>query len=208
MIILKILLIILLSLLLLILLALALNVHISAEYTDKLSLSIRVLFVKIPLLPSKNEKKKSKGKKEKRQKKVAESEQKKGLREILHEKGLSGFLDIIKELARLLSSVLSHLKSHIIINNFRIYLSYAGGDAAKTAIGYGKCCAVVYPAASFIISNVACRKSEIKVTPDFNDDAKTEISAALNCKVRIFHLLVCALKFIVGYIKLKNNGGL
>ena len=205
----KILLIIILSLLMLAVLVSLLNVHIEAYFNQELCLKVRVFFVKVQLLPSREKKEKPKKKRNKKKKEAAEKtkeDESGGIKKILKEKGVSGFLDMLRELTRLALSVLSPLLSHLKVRCLSIKISYAGKDAAKTAVGYGECCAAVYPFASLIASHTDCKSLQIDVKPNFTEGAKTELDAVFKLKIRIYVIIFCFIKFLAGFIKLKNKG--
>ena len=216
---------ILLGILLLIALLLFFPLRIHAKYDESLALEIRYFFIKLgfprpPLTPEQEAKKakkkaKKEQKKEKKKAKKAEKKKKKGIKdghllsdqkkkfdfkEIFKRHGVSGLLSILKDAAALFKKHFKKLR-HTKISYLSVDLVIARGNAADTAIAYGKTCAEVYPAVAGLLS--VCRHGdyEIAVTPDFNAP-KSSAKAEIKLSIRLFHLVSLALGIAFGAIGL------
>ena len=148
---------IILSILLCLFLLTLFNIYVYAEYKDQLSLWIKVAFVKVQLIPQKPKKKKKKPKKkkvkEKKQEQITEK-QENALLKFVKEKGISGVINILKQISKLATDTLKDLFKRITVTEFTLNVQVAGEDAADTAIKYGYCCSVIFPAVSAILSVV------------------------------------------------------
>ena len=149
-----------------------------AEYKDQLSLWIKVAFVKVQLIPQKPKKKKKKPKKkkvkEKKQEQITEK-QENALLKFVKEKGISGVINILKQISKLATDTLKDLFKRITVTEFTLNVQVAGEDAADTAIKYGYCCSVIFPAVSAILSVVKYKERNVKIVPDFSDNPETKI---------------------------------
>ena len=58
------------------------------------------------------------------------------------------------------------LKS-VVFDEIDIYMVIGKGDAAQTAIDYGKACQKVYPLVGFLCANNVVHKYDVSVEPDF-----------------------------------------
>ncbi len=201
-------------------------VHVAAKYDDSLALRIRYLFISLkfpkpPLSPEQEAKKaekkrkkqqkkqaKKQKKEEKRRKKAAkkgdkdhlfgEKKKKFDFKEIFARHGVSGLISILKDALRLLKKHLKKLR-HMKISYLSIDLVIAKGNAADTAIEYGKTCAAVYPAVSELLSICRHGPYELAVSPDFNGQ-KSVAKAEIRLSIRLFHLVSLALGIVFGAI--------
>lgn len=203
---------IILSILLCLFLLTLFNVYIYAEYKDELSVWIKIAFFKLRLIPQKPKKKKKKHKKKKvKEKKKEPEKQENVLKNFIKEKGLSGIINILKQIATLATETLKDLFKRVTIVSLKLNIQIAGEDAADTAIKYGYCCSVIFPAVSAILSVVKYKERNIQVVPDFSDDPETRIDGGLVARIRICSLLWFAvtkigkiLKFFINY-KIKRS---
>ncbi len=192
----------------LILLLLLLPIRIKLQYEEELYLWIGYAFFNIPILPAeeeeeenpekpppKSKKKKAKKPQESTEKKEAEKKSQSGLisgklKEIVKYQGVSGLLDLLRDLAVIAGGTGKKLLSHLVVKKFDLLLTVGGEDAAETALLYGKLCGVVYSAVGTIFSVCKGRRYGVTVQPDFQ--AK-ELSAQLFFKGSI------RLVFLVAY---------
>jgi len=160
------------GIILLLWLILSIPVHVSFSYEDKLYLSIRYLFVKIGILPLK-EKKKKKPKKEKpaeeqQEEPEAPKEKKKNpILDMVKANGFDGMMDVLKSLGHVFSLYGGKLLKSVVFDEIDIYLVIGKGDAAQTAIEYGKACQKVYPLVGFLCNNNVVHRYDVSVEPDF-----------------------------------------
>ena len=82
----------------------------------------------------------------------------------------------------------------------RLYLDVlvASGDAAQTAIDYGKICAVVYPIQALIESKMRVRRRAINISTDFLHDSG-ELKADIRLHAVPIRVLWAILLFFIGY---------
>lgn len=156
-------LIIIASILLLLLILLFCPVTIYAHYENKLRLKIRYLFFHYTI--GEKEEKQEPQKKEENIAKADETES--GIRDIIKQRGLSGFLNILKRLASIVTGTAKKLLSHVVIDRISTDIAVADGDAARTAILYGNVCSVVYTAFGVLVNNIKCKDYHINIVPDF-----------------------------------------
>ncbi|MGN1131128.1 MAG: DUF2953 domain-containing protein [Ruminococcus sp.] len=197
---------IILSILLCLFLLTLFNVYIYAEYKDELSVWIKIAFFKLQIIPQKPKKKKKKHKKKKvKEKKKEPEKQENVLKNFIKEKGLSGIINILKQIATLATETLKDLFKRVTLVSLRLNIQIAGEDAADTAIKYGYCCSVIFPAVSAILSVVKYKERNIQVVPDFSDDPQTKIDGKLVARIRICSLLWFAVTKIGKILKLLIN---
>ena len=116
--------------------------------------------------------------------------------------GIEWLLNLIKKVAELAVSALQDFFSHILVKKLSLSISVAGDDAADTAIKYGKCCAVVYPAVGTIVRVVKCKGYGVDINPNFSEKAETEINFDFAARIFAFRLIGLAVKHGIKGIKL------
>ncbi|HEX2985565.1 MAG TPA: DUF2953 domain-containing protein [Caproiciproducens sp.] len=140
---------------------------VSVVFKSELVVKIRYLFFHYQLYPRPEEpikeQKKAAEKKEKNDNEAAKSK----IRGILEQKGLSGFLDIIREFASIATGAAKKWFSHMVIDNIYMDITVADEDAAQAAILYGAVCSAVYAPLGIILNNFKCKGYHINVVPDF-----------------------------------------
>lgn len=132
----------------------------------------------------KNQKKlKSEKKKAARKKKEDSSKEEKPPKE-KQKKTLQEWLRLIKLFAQSGGRLARRFWKGFRIDHFTLQMAVAGGDAAQTAITYGKINAAVYSAYSVAEQVVTLRKTNIRIVPDFlSEQSRTEISGELFFRV-------------------------
>lgn len=157
-------------------LILSIPVHVSFTYTDKIYLTVRYLFVKLNILPidpnkkkkPKKEKKPKEEKKEEPKKEEAPKEKKPNpILQMVKANGYDGMVEVISNLGRILGIYGGKLFKSVIFDDVEIYITVATGDAASTAIKYGKTCQKVYPFTGFICNNNVVHHYDVNVDSDF-----------------------------------------
>ncbi len=206
------------------------RITVNGEYFDQFKLSVQWLFLKIQILPAKKKDKPKKPKKEKPKKeKPAEeeppaddtppAEKKENIFvKFYNNQSFDGVIQLVNNAASSIGKMLASFKRHIIIREMYLWMTVTGGcDAAETAMQYGKICQKVFPAMSFICSNMKVKKYDIEVEPDFlGNKNKAEFAFSVSVRpicftnaivVLVFRLLVkVVLKFLMGIRnKSKNN---
>lgn len=159
-------------LLFVIILSVPLKVHIA--FDDKISLSIRYLFIKLDILPTDPTKKKTEKKKKAekpaeppKEKEVSTEKKPNPILEMVKANGHDGMMLLISNLVKILGIYGGKIFKSIIFDRIDLHISVGTGDSAATAIKYGQICQKVYPVFGFICSNNLVRKYDINVEPDF-----------------------------------------
>lgn len=175
-------------------------ITIYASYFDDFRCVIFLGFIKIPIYPPKPKKKKQQKKKTKSApKSEAHDKDKPGL---IKENGILWFLELIKRISKLAVSVLKDFFGHILIKKLTLSIKVAGDDAADTAIKYGECCSVVYPAVSVITRTFNCPKYGVDIMPDFNEKAESKLEFEFKARVFVFRLLQLVIRHGFSALKL------
>ncbi len=206
---------------------LSVKITVNAEYFDDFRLSAGWGFLKFQILPAKKSNKPKKEKKPKEKKKeesVPDPESEEQLTEknenifvtFYNNQGFDGVVQLIYNAVSALGKMFGSFKKHIIIRELYLYMTITGNcDAAETAIDYGKMCQKIFPAMSFICSNLFVKKYDVEIEPDFLG-LKNKAQFAFSIHIRpiffinaiivlIFRLLYnVGLKFLKG-IKNKSN---
>jgi hypothetical protein len=194
---------IILGVLLLILLILLIPIEVLAHYTDELSLTVKVLFYQKKLLPAPPKKKKpSKPKKEKKPEEKPKDEKPKKekpkkpnlLTKTKDKKGMTGLLSLLTGAARIAGGAAKGIISHVVIRRLEIGIALNSGDAASTAVNYGKLCSVVYPAVNVITAATVCKDYNVTLEPVFDSDKPTEVYADVHAHLRPIFAVAEAVK--------------
>lgn len=164
-------------------------VVIRASFEDELIVKASYLFLTYVIVPRKEkEPKKTEqnetGQKEEEEKDVTQSK----IKELLAQKGLRGFLGLMKEIFFIAHGSSQRLFRHLVISNISAYLVIATDDASQTALNYSYACAAVYPAFSAIVANCKCKKYSVQVIPDFNKK-ESEIKFSAKATIKLFFIL-------------------
>ena len=152
---------------------LSLPFHIYAEYKDSFVLSIRWTFIKYFIYPPENKKKKKKEtppKEEKPEEEKKEEPKEKGdnfIKVFYNNQGVSGMIDLISAIAAKLKKGLHKIGRSFYIRKLWLRINVADGDAANTAVKYGKVCTAVYPSLGYILDTVHSKNYSVKINPDF-----------------------------------------
>lgn len=136
--------------------------------------------------------KKKKAKKEEMKKKLEEEEQKLDLLK---------FAGQLRELLSLLGDALKRAR----LKPCKIHIVAAAGDAAKTAILYGACCAGL-TAVQTVLSELFGRyESDFSIRWDY-EGKKTGVEVDLKIRIRIFWILVVVRKALFKFITNPKGG--
>lgn len=192
---------ILLALILLILLIGAIPISFIVKWHEELKCTLKIGLIPITIYPKKAKKTKKKKPKEPSKPKQNKPKEKKE-KNLLKEKGLGWFVNLIKKVADLAKGALKDLFKHILIKEFMLSVKVAGEDAADTAVKYGYMCSAIYPATGLIIGAVNYKSYGVDITPDFEENAQSQIRLDLNARIFTFRLLSTGLKHSIKGIKL------
>lgn len=159
---------------------LSIPLKVELGYDNKISLKVKYLFIKLNILPTdpNKPKKEKKPKEEKKTEPKPEEEKPKEKKpnpilEMVKANGFDGMMEILGNLGNVLKIFGGKLLKSIVFNQAYIDISVGTGDAASTAIKYGKICQKVYPLMGFLCSNNVVKKYDVDVEADFLSN-KTE----------------------------------
>lgn len=192
---------ILLALILIILLVGIIPISLIVRWHEEIKCTLKIGLIPIMLYPKKPKKPKHKKKNKTAEPKHYKTEEKKE-KNLLKEKGLAWFVNLIKKVADLAKGALNDLFKHILIKEFMLSVKVAGEDAADTAIKYGYYCSAIYPATGLIIGAVNYKSYGVDIAPDFTENAQSKISLDLNARIFTFRLLGMVFKHGIKGIKL------
>lgn len=213
-------------------LLLSLKATVTVVYNGEVGLYIKVLFIKIKILP-KGKKKKgphsmSKKKAERIKKKLDKKAEKKRLKaeekarqkqlkkeleqkEPPQKKSLSDVLDIIQMITDIVKTVTKSFFKHLRIDMARCHVNIATGDAATTAIAYGAISEAVFylyrllePLKGFSLPDT----QDISINADYLSDSTTaDIKVSFSIRVwHVLHVAFAALgRLIKHLVKMKSK---
>ena len=192
-------------------------------YDNEFKVAVRWLFIKINILPkSEEDKKKEKTKKEKpeKEKKAAEEEkpaeqtdnaQKKDnmLVAFYKNQGFSGVMQLLNDTVSAIKGMFGSIFKHLVFKELKLYLRVGAGDAAETAMLYGKTCSYVFPAMGLITSTCKVKDYGCGVEPNFIQPEKSAYFKAIVSMRPIFitnAVIVLAFKLLFKVVfKLLSN---
>lgn len=209
-------------------LILSIRITVNGEFFNEFKLNVKWLFLKIDILPAKKKDKPKKEKTPKEKKPKSEettpaeetpSEKKENIFvKFYHNQGFEGVIELINNLGKSLGKLMHSFKKHIVLRELYLWMTVTGGcDAAETALEYGRVCQKVFPAMSFICTNLTVKKYDVEIQPDFlGSKNKAEFAFSVSVRpifilnaliVLVFRLLIkVVLKFLMGIKdKSKNN---
>ena len=186
---------------------LSIPVVLDLEYTDAVRCKVSWLFLKFDLYPFPEKKKKEEAPKPKKEN---------FLKTFYNNQGLSGVIELINNcVAALKRFSVKLIKRAVIIKKFHLDIHITEGDAAATAIKYGKVCSGLYPSLGFICSNMRVKDYKVNVFADYCGE-KTTVEfvtktafvprALINAGIAlVFSLLKQLLKVVISNNKSSNN---
>lgn len=203
---------------------LSVPVFVELEYTDKVKMSVSWLFLKFKIYPN-DKPKKEKPKKEKPAKEKPKKEDKPEaapkekkdnfIKVFYNNQGFPGILELIGNVTSTMGKFSKGFLRSIYITRLRIKISVTEGDAAKTAIKYGKICAQVYPQLGYICSSCHVKNYSVNILADYcGEKTKGEFETKVGLVPRsvinagiafAFRLVKHLLKVIFSNIKYANK---
>ena len=183
-------------------------------YSDEVSLTVKVLFLKFRILPSK-EKKQSRRMSEKKaakmrdslrkkqQKKAIAKKQKEDSKKDKKKKSISETISDVKLITDIVLAVLKKFFGHLQIRISRIKMIIATEDAATTAIAYGaitQSMNILLPALESVKNFKKLKSSEIDVRTDFLADSPT-FDVEISFAIRVWHIFDVAFAALGKFIK-------
>ncbi|MBR0349808.1 MAG: hypothetical protein IIX16_09270 [Clostridia bacterium] len=206
---------------------LSIPVVLDMEYGDVFKLRVSWLFVKFNILPKDESKKKPKKEKKPKQEKtqaetapaetpVANTAKKENPIKIFYEdQGVLGIVELINNVASYLGKFSKGFLKSIYIKKLRIRIWVTEGDAAQTAIKYGKFCQMIYPPLGFICSSCHVKDYDVNIWAEYcGDKTKGEFEtkvaliprSVINAGIAfVFRLVVRLVKALLVYLKAKKK---
>lgn len=114
---------------------------------------------------------------------------------------ISEIIELVKQLIESASKPIKRLISHIRVNNFCLFITASGEDAAQAAMNYGKINWIVYTATAVLYEAVKLDVKKIDITADFNS-GKTEYELSCKVKLRLGTAIGCVLWLLFRIAKL------
>lgn len=213
-----------LGIILFFILLLSVPVVLDMEYIETFKLKVSWLFIKVNILP-KDEKKKKKEKKPKKPKKEKEEdddkedkekvEKENPLKIFYEDQGVLGIVDLINNCASYLGKFTKGFLKSIYIRRLRLRIWVTEGDAAQTAIKYGKFCQMIYPPLGYICSSCHVKDYDVNIWAEYcgdktNGEFETRVAliprSVINAGIAfVFRLVVRLVKALLVYLKVKKN---
>ena len=187
---------------------LSLKATVTIAYREEVALSVRVLCLKIPILPKKEKRyshamsakkarklrekaaKKEKKKQDASRQKAIKKAEKKELKKNAPKKSLSEILDMITMVRKLAATVIRIFFKRLRIDVARLKIKVATGDAATTAIAYGAITQAVnllLPVLENVKTFDLPKEADFSIEADFLSDA-IEADVELSFSLRVWHL--------------------
>ena len=203
---------------------LSLRATVTVTYSEELSLSVKVLWFRIKLLPKKKKRgphsmsarkakkireKYDKKKEKKAQKAREKRKEKQEKKESEKKKSFSDVLSLLRLITSLLKKVLGKFFKHIRIDLKRLRITVATSDAATTAVAYGAVTGTISTLLPLIESAKQFslpKADDLDVQVDFLSDSPS-LDLHLSVSLRVWHALDIALGALVTFVKhkLKNT---
>lgn len=169
---------------------LSVRLKIRLDYTDKVNLEIKWAFIKLNIFPLSGKKKKKPEQKKEEPEKTEEKppEQPKAkkpnpIKVFLNNKGIEGLYEILRQTCSALGGFFGKIVRQIKLDEFFLIMRVSAGDAAQTAIEYGKTCGMVFPMLGYICSHMRVGKYDVDISPDYLASQTTgELHARLSFK--------------------------
>ena len=193
---------------------------VTIAYANEIKLYVRVLFLKITIMPKK-EPKKAKGmsasKAQKIRKKLEKKAEKKQLaakekaaakeenKKSKKKKTPQEIVDIIKMVSDLAVTVIGRFAKHLRIHIARIKIVIASEDAATTALLYGtvsQSVNLIFPVLERVKNFPRLKNADISVDCDFAS-TEPQIDIKLGFSIRVWQVLNIALSALVTFLKHK-----
>lgn len=206
---------------------LSIPVVLDMEYGDVFKLRVSWLFVKFNILPKdESEKKPKKEKKPKAEKPQAEKaptetsvtdapKKDNPIKIFYEDQGVLGIVELINNVASYLGKFSKGFLKSIYITKLRIRIWVTEGDAAQTAIKYGKFCQMIYPPLGFICSSCHVKDYDVNIWAEYcGDKTKGEFETKVELIPRsvinagiafVFRLVVRLVKALLVYFKAKKK---
>lgn len=195
-------------------LILSIRITINGEFFDEFKLNVKWLFINLQILPAKPKKDKPPKKEKPKKEKTKEEQPTEENTETVEKKenifakfyknqGFDGVVELINNAAKDLGKMFSSFKKHIVLRELYLWMTISSGDAAQTALDYGRICQKVFPALSFICTNLTVKKYDVEIEPDFlgiKNKAQFAFSVSIRPIFIINAVLILALRLVFNVV--------
>lgn len=195
-------------------LVLSIRITINGEFFDEFKLNIKWLFINLQILPAKPKKDKPPKKEKPKKEKTKEEQPVDETAEVVDKKenifvrfynnqGFDGVVELINNAAKDLGKMFSSFKKHIVLRELYLWMTISSGDAAQTALDYGRICQKVFPALSFICTNLTVKKYDVEIEPDFiglKNKAQFAFSISIRPIFFVNAVIVLALRLVFNVV--------
>ena len=196
------------------------KITVEFRYEEAASAEVRVLFVRIPLMPREEKPKKPKKEKPKKEPEKEEEpkeekpkeEKKQGesfVQRFFREQGFSGVMLFLRDILAALNTMLGDIfKRSFVVEKLFLHITVSKSDAAETAIAYGKTCAAVYPALGCMCTHLRVRQYDAVVAPDYLANGSTgQMVFAISVRpIKLTNALVrFAFRALIAFLKAKKR---
>lgn len=192
------------------------RVHLIVDYGEYTKVSVKYLFLKIPVVDTSKPQKEKKAKKDKKPKKEkakkedvpeeAAEENKKSegkkpetvqqgnglLKQLYVDQGYEGIEKMLRAVGKSLAGFFGKLYKTFVFDELYITMVTGGNDAADTAMKYGKLCSWLYPVLGKLVSTSKVKKYDFDISPDFLS-AKNEAELYVNLHFTPIHITNAAI---------------
>lgn len=173
------------------------RVHIVVDYGENTFVSLKWLFLNIPLVDSTKPKKEKKPKKKKAKEEKPKDENKNEkkdenkpkkksgnslFKQLYLDQGYDGIEKMLYNIGKALGGFFGKLFKTVTVDEFYLKMIVVGNDSAETAISYGKLCSWLFPVLGKLVSACKVKKYDVDVSPDFLGNKK---EASLYANVHI-----------------------
>lgn len=181
-------------------------VVVHTTFQKELTLKMRYLFFTYQVAPQTEKRKKEAAGEPEEEKKEAQEHKKSKIQEILEQKGVSGLLELLRQIGEVANGAARKLFRHLVVTRLRLEIVVADEDAAQAAVNYGYVCGIVCTALSLFLHNAECKQYHVQITPDF-DRKESGAELDFQAKIRLLFLLSGGLRAFWHFIRLQKNGG-
>lgn len=119
------------------------------------------------------------------------------------EKGFQGAVRYLARICGIMLKKLAWFVKRLKLRGFRLNITVATEDAARTAIEYGLLCTAVYPVLTLLFSLTGCRAKQIDISTDFNVKSP-ELQFYISVRTQLMIALIAAVSGFREYQKIKD----
>ena len=158
---------VLLGIVLLLVLLLSFHLGVTVDYGETTVVTLKYLFLNIPIIDTGKPKKDKKPKKEKNKDKPKPEKNGGLFKQIYNDQGYDGLVKILGNVCRSLNGFFGKLYKTFTIDELYINMITAGADAADTAVRFGKLSGWLFPTLGKLVSTCKVKKYDFDIKPDF-----------------------------------------